>query len=358
MDHESRLADGTQPSALHATKARSRCYEHRLPIPGIFCGVPMYQSTRFFSLASVLLIVALTGCGKQLSQTASRTPNDTTANAAEKAAENGARCLTSPEASLDKKHKTYEDIYFSVKGFLPDDTFAERAARDRDKPRKGNFRAIRNDTFRFDDPFVRQIKAAVAAQPSMPAADAAAQNLLEVVEKYLPNWKKLDDYNKSKGFEHDNGAEGRRMLPMYREGDEKLLAAVSQFEEAFEDLLRVQLAKRTMLEFHASEALGYAEALVSIFKSKNDFNNKANITRANNLVLYVEADLAKLQAEHAKQKAESPDSLPTYDYYESIHSALTSVVGKYRESRTNPELFEGASHDLLYAHHKFQQMTR
>ncbi|RYZ84142.1 MAG: DUF3829 domain-containing protein, partial [Proteobacteria bacterium] len=236
----------------------------------------------------------------------------------------------------------------------------------REKVEKGDFKAIRGGTSNFNDSFVRDIKAALDNPAKMPETDATAKILLDTVQQYLPNWKALEEYNTAKKFEDDNGAEGKRMLPMYREGIEKINAALSQFSEKVDVIAKESSAKimaryksdGKLLELYNAEAMAAARSVADSFNESDDFKDPQKLAKANSQLTVMEAKLTEMKAEHEKRKTESPKSLPMIDQYDSIYGSLTSFAGKYRESRKDPENFNDAIQEFNRAIESNNRMMR
>lgn len=315
-------------------------------------------SSKWASVAAGCLVLGLAACGKTNDKPAASTTAAPATTAAAPAAGTQGR-PSAPAASADQASEQWDkkaQAYIQINNRLIkfngsiNDTFARWAEQAREKVAKGDFKAIRTDTHYFDDSFVKNIKAALDNPASMPAADAAARNLLEAVQKYVPNWKSLEEYNKAKKYEDDNGAEGKRMLPMYIEGVDKIKAALDQFSAAVDDVAKESNAKALaaykasgkLLEMYRSEALTAARTIADTFSSAKDFKDPAKIEKANAQLAVMETKLTDMRAEHEKRKTESPKSLPMIDRYDSIYSSLTAFAGNYREARKNPQKFNDA----------------
>lgn len=312
------------------------------------------NSQRILPFALACLTLALQGCGKQDSK--------------QQAAEAPSAAVTQPsvrsegtqpdrtEVSWDQKAQAYIRINNELADFdtPANAAFAKWAAEARAKVEKGDFKAIRGGTSQFGDAFVRDMKAALDKPASMPETDAAAKNLLDTVQKYLPNWKRLEEYNTAKKFEDDNGAEGKKMLPMYIEGVDKITLALNQFSQQVDGMAKEASAKvmaryqsaGKILELYNMQAIAAARNIADTFSSLDDFKNAQKITKANEQLAVMEAKLADMKTEHEKRKAESPKSLPMIDQYDSVYSSLTSFAGKYRESRKEPMKFNEAIQDF------------
>jgi hypothetical protein len=294
-------------------------------------------------------VLALAACGKKdepPAAPAAKAPARPAATSRPPAPE------ATPEQQWEKKAKAYIQLNNRLQDFShqPIEAFARQRARERAQVAQGDFKAIRTDTHYFGDSFVKNLQAALDTPADMPAADAAARQLLQATQQYLPNWKSLQDYNKAKKYEDDNGAEGKRMLPMYVEGIERINDALQKFSTAVDAVAKESNARAMaaykasgkLLELYRSEALTAARAVADTFSSAADFKNPAKIEHANAQLAVMEAKLADMRAEHDKRKAESPKSLPMLDRHDDIHSKLTAFAGHYREARKNPQKFNDA----------------
>lgn len=225
-----------------------------------------------------------------------------------------------------------------------------------EKARKGDFTKIRTNSHLFENN-VDDLQAVLAMPAATPAADAAAKQLLEAVQKYLPNWKALEAYNKSRKFEDDAGAEGKRMLTEYLTGIDAIESALATFNAEVDGLSKQMQEKNAakfaaegkMLELHTLNALGAGEKILGVFESEDDFKNPAKIEQANGYLAEMEKAIEGIRAEHAKRKAadqavtdRSQRTLPMSDQYNSIASNLERMAGTYREARKNPQRFNDA----------------
>ena len=291
----------------------------------------------------------LSGCGdsdKPAANASAAKPQD--AKPAEKKAEKP----SNSEADWQAKTQAYIRLNNRLIGFNSqrNETFAKWAAASEEKVKKGDFKSIRSDSHYFSDSVVKDLQTAVDLPGNIPEVDAAAKNLLAVVAKYLPNWKELESYNKSKKYEDDKGAKGEQMLPMYREGIEALRKATSEFDakvdviakQSHEKALAKYKAEGKLLEMHTWEAMGAAQKIIESFESADDLKNQAKIEAANAQLAIMETNVDAMKAEHAKRKAEAPKSLPMIDRYDSVQSSLVDFAGKYREARKNPRSFNDA----------------
>ncbi|MCZ2497882.1 DUF3829 domain-containing protein [Xylophilus sp. Kf1] len=315
-----------------------------------FIGYSMRPSRILLPVAVACLVFSLQACDQRNGKPETPTAPSTTSG---KTPESSAAAAPRPaEAAWDQKAQAYIRINNELSDFnSPSNAALARwAAEARAKVGKGDFKAIRGGTSNFGDAFTRDMKAALDNPASMPEADAAARNLLETVQKYLPNWKKLEEYNTAKKFEDDGGAEGRKMLPMYQEGMERINSALSQFSEKVDGVARDASAKvmarykndGKLLELYNLEAIAAARSVANTFGSVEDFKDSQKVDKANAQLTIMETKLTDMKTEHEKRKAESPKSLPMIDQYDAVYSALTSFAGKYRESRINPVAFNEA----------------
>ncbi|MGI4776542.1 MAG: DUF3829 domain-containing protein [Janthinobacterium lividum] len=310
----------------------------------------MRKYKKFFPFLISCLVFVLQACGKHDSPPAALTTRSGAVEKSNAKSENTAP--VQKEAAWDKKAQAYIRINNELADFnTPSNAaFARWAAEAREKIEKGDFKAIRGGTSNFNDSFVRDIKAAMDIPAGMPETDAAAKNLLDTVQQYLPNWKKLEEYNTAKKFEDDNGSEGKRMLPMYREGIEKLNFALNNFSENVDKIAKEANAKimaryksdGKLLELYNLEAMAAARSIADTFSELEDFKDQQKLAKANTQLTVMEAKLTEMKSEHEKRKAELPKSLPMIDQYDSVYSSLISFGGKYRESRKDPEKFNGA----------------
>jgi len=316
-------------------------------------------------VAVACLVLGLAACGKKDEPAAAPAAK---APARSAAASRPQAAAATPEQQWEKKANAYIQLNNALLDFSrsPMQAFAEQRARERAQVAKGDFKAVRTDTHYFGDSFARNLQAALDTPADMPAADAAARRLLEATQKYLPNWKALNDYNRAKKHEDDGGAEGKRMLPMYVEGIERIEGALQQFSTAVDGVAKESnaramaeyKAKGKLLELYRSQALTAARAVADTFGSAADFKNPAKIEYANAQLAEMEARLADMAAEHARRKAESPKSLPMMDRHDSIQSNLTAFAGHYREARKNPRRFNDAINNFNDAINASNMMGR
>lgn len=240
----------------------------------------MYRTSVTQFAATALLVLALHGCSQHGDQPVAATVASEAQGEAqgEASAKDEIATPLSPDEQRDLKAQRFIALNY---GF-----------------------AVFNDTYIVDQYFLSVLSEARDSQPRMPEIDEAASVLLEVVQKYLPNWKRLIEYNKARRFEDDHGAEGRRMLPAYREGIDRIGTAVARFSENVD----------------------------AIAKEAN----------ARTIAKYMETSLSDMRAEYERRLAESPGSLPPMEKYDDVLSSLTCFAGKYRESRSRPAVFNDA----------------
>ena len=101
----------------------------------------------------------------------------------------------------------------------------DRRATADERTRLGAFWLARTDLHHFDAAFRQQAGAILAVAGDTPAADAALQRLLAQLDRHLPAWRALHDYNAAGTLQVDFGIEGRRRLPQY-------VAAIDAIEAA------------------------------------------------------------------------------------------------------------------------------
>ena len=268
------------------------------------------------------------------------------------------------EEAWNEKAQVYIRYNNSINSFL-----TSRAAKNTyEKAKKGDFKSLATNTHQFDDEDVKDLKEALALSGKMPEVDATVNKLIEVIEKYVPNWNNLLEYNKAKRYEDDNGAKGKEMLPMYIEGMEALRAAISAFSEqvsviakqSHEKALAKYKAEGKLLEMHTLEALGAAEGIIETFSESDDFKDQSKIDAANALLADMEKNLEGMKTEHAKRKENNSDrkNLPLIDRYDSVHSNLSDMAGAYREARKNPNRFNDAISKFNNAISEYNRMQR
>ncbi|MDR2507319.1 MAG: YiiG family protein [Candidatus Accumulibacter sp.] len=247
-------------------------------------------------------------------------------------------------AAWDEKAQKYIRLNNDLIRFLAKRQTAEAL-------KKGNFKEIRSDSWIFGDSFVKNLKAAIELPGAFPVeVDDSAKKLLAAIEKYVPAWNQLREYNKSKKYEDDGGAKGKELLAVYIEGIEALQQAGQALDKQV-DLIAKEAHQRALaeykktgrlLEMHTLEAMGAAEKIIEMFDSTADFKDQAKIDAANAQLALMETSLEAMKAEHAKRKEKNPKSLPTIDRYNSIHEKLVAFAGAYRESRKQPSRFNDA----------------
>lgn len=294
------------------------------------------------SLCLALLVsvgVTLSGCGDSSPSGDQKNAKNAAASAAKKSAGG---------AAWDEKAQKYIRLNNRLISFLANNRSKRLSA---DAVKKGNFKDIRTDSWIFNNSFVNDLKAAIALPGAFPEeVDNSAKKLLAAIEKYVPTWNQLQEYNKSKKYEDDSGAKGKELLAIYIEGIEALQQAGQALDkqvdliakEAHQKALAEYKKTGRLLEMHTLEAMGAAEKIIEMFDSTDDFKDQAKIDAANAQLALMETNLEAMKAEHAKRKEKNPKSLPSIDRYDSIHNKLIAFAGIYRESRKQPSRFNDA----------------
>ena len=314
------------------------------------------------------IAVALAGCGDSgTTENSSSATSQDSSNSAKKESSSAKKETSHSEEAWQEKAQAYIRLNNRINGF-PNSRWAKRAE---EQTKKGDFKAIRTDAHYFGDSDIKNLEKALALPGNMPEVDAAAKKLQEAIEKYVPNWKTLIEYNKSKKFEDDNGAKGKEMLPMYIEGMDVLRDTISALgdqvsviaKQSHEKALAKYKAEGKLLEMHTLEALGAAEKIIDIFTESGDlseFKDQAKVDTANALLEVMETNLEGMKTEHAKRKENNSDrkSLPMIDRYDSVQSKLVSLAGSYREARKDPRKFENAISEYNKAIGDYNMMQR
>jgi hypothetical protein len=301
------------------------------------------------------LSIAMGGCGQS-----DRGAADAKAGADKEAeaSEEGA----SADDAWSEKVQAYIDIGNRMRGFLSqmNPQFAIWAEQDKEKVARGDFKEIRTDSHYFSDSDIKNIKEALAMPGETPELDKAAKALLAAVEKYMPNWKALQDYNQAKRYEDDAGAKGKDMLTQYVEGIAAIEKAAGDLSNQIDIAAKIEHEKTLaqfkadgkLLEMHTWEAMGSAEKVIDLFNENDDFKNQDKIKQADGYIASMETSIEALKKEHAKRKAEDAESLPMIDRYDGVVSELNAMAGAYRESRKDPSKFNeavGAYNDAVDA---------
>ncbi|MCD9029950.1 hypothetical protein LDO26_17300 [Luteimonas sp. BDR2-5] len=87
-------------------------------------------------------------------------------------------------------------------------------AADDERLRLGAFWRVRTDTHHFNADFHARAEAVLALPgDGSTAADAALRRLLDTVDRRLPAWQALVDYNAAERMRDDGGEGGRQLLP-------------------------------------------------------------------------------------------------------------------------------------------------
>lgn len=275
---------------------------------------------------------------------------------------------SNPDAEWQAKAQAYIRVNNSMMSFLS----SASASRTEERAKKGDFKAIRSDEHYFSDSRMKDLEKAINLPGDFPEIDASAKQLMATAEKYVPVWKELQEYNKSKKFEDDNGSRGKELLPVYNEGIDLLTVQLRDLskkidviaKESHEKALAKHKAEGRLLEMHTLEALGAAEKIVETFSDAADFKNQNKINAANAQLAIMETSLEGMKTEHAKRKEadQATDrknrSLPMIDRYDSVHSKLVSLAGYYREARKNPSRFNSAISSFNGAISDYNMMQR
>jgi Protein of unknown function (DUF3829) len=303
----------------------------------------------------LLLSLGLAACNK----------NDTGAAAGSNSKTDASEEASDPAVASDSdedwsnKVQAYIKIGNRLQGFSSsmNETFAKWQMEADEKVKNGDFKEIRTNSHYFSDSDVKDLKEAIAMPGATPELDKAAKLLLTNIETYLPNWNNLQEYNKAKRYEDDNGAKGKEMLPKYIEGMEKIEVSLDALQAEIDSAGKVEHAKTVaqfkkdgqLLEMHTWEATGSAQKVLDLFSSDDDFKDAAKIKQADAHIASMETSLAAIKVEHAKRKAEDEKvdsggekSLPLIDRYDSVHDELNEMAGHYRESRKDPSKFNDA----------------
>lgn len=119
--------------------------------------------------------------------------------------------------AADAKTLAHADLAHRLRRFLITRTAPGLArgpmAADDERFRLGAFWRARTDTHHFGADFQSRAEIALAADGSVPVADAALRRLRDTVDARLPAWQALVDYNAAGTMRDDGGDEGRRLLP-------------------------------------------------------------------------------------------------------------------------------------------------
>jgi hypothetical protein len=304
-------------------------------------------------ITMLLLSLGLTACNKSDSGTTAGSKVDASEESSDQTE------VSNSDEDWSNKVQAYIKIGNRLQGFSSsmNETFAQWRVEADQKVKNGDFKEIRTDSHYFSDSDIKDIKEALAMPGATPELDKAAKLLLTHIEVYMPNWNNLQEYNKAKRYEDDNGAKGKEMLPKYIEGMEKIEASLDALQAEIDSAGKVEHAKTIaqfkkdgqLLEMHTWEATGSAQKVLDLFASDEDFKNPAKIKQADAHIASMEASLAAIKVEHAKRKAEDEKvesggekSLPMIDRYDSVQDELNEMAGHYRESRKDPSKFNDA----------------
>jgi hypothetical protein len=304
---------------------------------------------RMIAIAMIAgLSLSLGGC-KQSGKT---DESGTSAAKTDAGAEDAGSESANTDDAWSEKVQAYIEIGNRMRGFLSaqNETFAEWRARDAEKVKQGDFKSIRTDSHYFSESDIKNLKDALAMSGKTPELDKAANALVAAIDKYMPNWNSLQDYNKAKRYEDDAGAKGKEMLPQYVEGIAAIENAAEELSSQIDAAAKVQHEKAVaefkkdgkLLEMHTWEALGSAEKVIDMFGDAEDFKDQAKIKQADGHIATMETNIESLKKEYAKRKAEDAESLPMIDRYDTVISELNELAGAYRESRKDPSKFNDA----------------
>jgi hypothetical protein len=281
------------------------------------------------------LSIAIAGCGK-----AGQPGKAGEAQQEDKSDASGE--ASSGDEAWSEKVQAYIKVGNRLRGFssAANEQFSIWRAQAAEKAQAGDFKEIRTDSHFFSDSDLKNIKDALAMPGKMPEMDKAANELLTAVDRYLPNWNELQDYNEAKRYEDDAGAKGKSMLPMYLEGIAKIEDAVNALQAQIDAAAKVEhektlarfKAEGQLLEMHTWEAMGSAEKVIDLFDEEE----------ADAKIAAMETSIAAIKREYAKRKAEDAESLPMIDRYDSVISELNVLAGHYREARKDPSSFNDA----------------
>ena len=166
-----------------------------------------------------------------------------------------------------------------------------------------------------------------------PAADAAADKLIQNLEGLLAQYKELGPYYETRAYREDALAKGKAADAQISALYEATLKSTDELDEALTEQERALSTQRIQALRKAGEdnaanllqATSRAELLVS--KS-----GEGDFAAGDALLTLLEADLAKLRESAAKMD----DNDINKSWYTSIISGLTSLIGQYRDTKQNP----------------------
>lgn len=175
----------------------------------------------------------------------------------------------------------------------------------------------------------------------LPNLDGKAEGLVVALDKLVPVWQKLEQYNKTKKFEDDNGAQGKELMetftPAYYEVEKLYAEFAASVSEAADELKKKRMERYKqegrMLELYSEESIELARGILKQFSSTKDFKKKEKVDAANALLAQLEEKLELQMTEY--KKAESEGKKPN-SYYSSINDQLNSFIGNYRKARKDP----------------------
>ncbi|WP_101924684.1 MULTISPECIES: hypothetical protein [Luteimonas] len=167
--------------------------------------MPSLRIPRRCGLLAIVLAVSLASCTQDAGD-AARVAPATSQDARAQADAAGTRTAAQAHADLARRLRPF---LIERGGATPG-----RLAADDERLRLGAFWKARRDTHHFNAGFHARAEAILARDDgSAPAADAALRALVATVERRLPDWQAMVDYNASGRLAEDGGDEGRRLLP-------------------------------------------------------------------------------------------------------------------------------------------------
>lgn len=173
------------------------------------------------------------------------------------------------------------------------------------------------------------------------ALDSKAEVLVAALDKLVPVWEKLEQYNKTKKFEDDKGAQGKELMetftPAYYEVEKLYADLAASVSEAAGEMKKKRMERYKqqgrLLELYSEESIELARGILKQFNSTKDFKNKEKVEAANALLAQLEEKLELQMTEY--KKAESEGKNPN-SYYSSVNDQLNSFIGNYRKARKDP----------------------
>lgn len=178
---------------------------------------------------------------------------------------------------------------------------------------------------------------------TLDALDEKAEKLIAELDKLIPVWEKLEQYNKTKKFEDDNGAQGKEMMEIFTPAYNSVKALYADFGKdvsAAASEMKKQRMERykqegRLLELYSEESIELARGILHQFKSTKDFKNKEKVDAANALLAQLEE---KLEAQIAEYKKAEEEGKNPSSYYKTINDQLINFIGDYRKARKSPNL--------------------